>query len=255
MPGTTGRLRTDPAARLAALERDRPEWRTWLALLREIEPELDRDSQTPAEADPGWLQGLIHRLAAAAGGSIEGFRPDRDEALRLLDAAAREDQDEIAAIAAAAGLDPGPLGSVAHLAALPVLHARWRLQQDAAPAGWPHGHCPVCGAWPALVERRGLDRSHWLRCARCGGAWEVQPLWCIYCGEKDHRKLGSLVPEGAGETLKVDVCETCRGYLKSVATLQPIPPFELLLQDLETVELDLVAMERGYERPVRVTSN
>jgi FdhE protein len=79
----------------------------------------------------------------------------------------------------------------------------------------------------------------------------VQPLWCIYCGEKDHRKLGSLVPEGAGETLKVDTCETCRGYLKSVATLQPIPPFELLLQDLETVELDLVAMERGYERPLR----
>jgi len=45
--------------------------------------------------------------------------------------------------------------------------------------------------------------------------------------------------------LKVETCASCRGYLKSVATLQQIPPFALLLQDLETVELDLVALDRG----------
>jgi formate dehydrogenase maturation protein FdhE len=57
------------------------------------------------------------------------------------------------------------------------------------------------------------------------------------------------MPEGSGERLKIDTCDSCRGYLKSVATLQAIPSFELLLQDLETVELDLVARERGYGRP------
>jgi hypothetical protein len=31
--------------------------------------------------------------------------------------------------------------------------------------------------------------------------------------------------------------------------LQAIPAFELLLRDLETVELDLIAMDRGYGRP------
>jgi FdhE protein len=82
----------------------------------------------------------------------------------------------------------------------------------------------------------------------------VQPLWCTYCGERDHRKLGSLVPEGEGDMLKVETCESCRGYLKSLATLQAMPPFELLLRDLETVELDLVAVERGYGRPKPVTS-
>jgi FdhE protein len=49
--------------------------------------------------------------------------------------------------------------------------------------------------------------------------------------------------------LRVDTCSTCKGYLKSIATLQGLPPFELLLQDLETVELDLVALDRGYRRP------
>src|SRR5215213_7800523 len=33
MPRTAGSLRTDPAARLAELERRRPEWQTWLSLV------------------------------------------------------------------------------------------------------------------------------------------------------------------------------------------------------------------------------
>jgi FdhE protein len=88
-----------------------------------------------------------------------------------------------------------------------------------------------------------------MRCGRCGGEWELQWLSCVYCGEREHERLGSLIPEGRGETLKVETCNSCRGYLKSVATLQGIPPFELLLQDLETVELDLIALERGFGRP------
>jgi FdhE protein len=71
----------------------------------------------------------------------------------------------------------------------------------------------------------------------------------VYCHEREHERLGSLVPQDTGETLKVETCASCRGYLKSLATLQAIPPFELLLRDLETIELDLVAVERGYGRP------
>jgi FdhE protein len=117
------------------------------------------------------------------------------------------------------------------------------------PRSWPHGYCPICASWPILAERRGLDRTRRLRCGRCGGDWPVEWLCCIYCGERDHQRLGSLVPEDREETLIVETCASCRGYLKSVATLQQIPPFALLLQDLETVELDLVALDRGYSRP------
>jgi FdhE protein len=77
-------------------------------------------------------------------------------------------------------------------------------------------------------------------------------LCCIYCSEREHERLGSLVLEDEGERLKVETCASCRGYLKSVATLQGIPAFELLLQDLETVELDLVALDRGYQRPQEI---
>jgi FdhE protein len=74
-------------------------------------------------------------------------------------------------------------------------------------------------------------------------------LHCIYCGERNHERLGSLEPDGEGEVLKVETCATCKGYLKSIATLQGFPAFELLLQDLETVEFDLVALDRGFTRP------
>jgi FdhE protein len=74
-------------------------------------------------------------------------------------------------------------------------------------------------------------------------------LCCPYCGEKDHERLGALVLDGKPETLTVETCSRCLGYLKSVTTLQAIPPFELLLRDLETVELDVAALDRGYARP------
>jgi FdhE protein len=277
MHRTTPSLRTDPAARLAEFEQQRPEWRAWLELLGEVERELSdggwraaiddaevagRSADLPLlhgrtlSVEAGRVQQLVHRLAATAASgnatgavSLRGYRPSSDDAMRLLAAAVRQDVAEIAARADAAGIHRGALTSIAQLTALPLLQACGQLLAERLPSFWPHGYCPICAAWPILAERRGLDRTRRLRCGRCGGEWQVQWLSCIYCGEREHEHLGSLVPEERGERLNVETCSTCRGYLKSVATLQGIPPFELLLQDLETVELDLVALDRGYGRP------
>jgi FdhE protein len=281
MQRTTPGLRADPATRLAKLERQRPEWRAWLRLLREARRALDdpgwgtpfaetesaggdagASAQPPLlhgrtlEVDAARVQRLVRRLAstaiageAAGAASLRGYRPSAVEAVGLLAAAVRQDLAGIGAFAAAGGVDPAALASVADLAVLPPLQSCGRLLAHHVPRSWPHGYCPVCAGWPILAERRGLDRTRRLRCGRCGGDWPVNWLCCIYCGEKEHERLGSLVPEDGGETLIVETCASCRGYLKSVATLQQIPPFALLLQDLETVELDLVALDRGYSRP------
>jgi FdhE protein len=161
----------------------------------------------------------------------------------------RQDLAGIRALACAAEIDPGALTSIAHLVAFPLLQSCGRLLEGSMPRFWPHGFCPICAAWPILAERRGLDRTRRLRCGRCSGEWQAEWLRCIYCGEREHERLGALMPEERGERLNVETCASCSGYIKSVATLQKIPAFELLLQDLETVELDLVALDRGYGRP------
>jgi hypothetical protein len=42
---------------------------------------------------------------------------------------------------------------------------------------------------------------------------------------------------------------TCKGYLKVLTTLQKTPGDRLVCDDLETVDLDIAALERGYLRP------
>src|SRR2546426_12750618 len=49
----------------------------------------------------------------------------------------------------------------------------------------------------------------------------------------------------------LETCASCHGHLKSLATLQAVAPPDLFVSDLETVELDLAAWERGFRRPAR----
>jgi FdhE protein len=279
MPRTAAGLRTKPTARLAELERQRPEWRTWLKLLGEVEAAVHRHESKPGavvrresgvirpndfpllhgctlKVDLQLLQRLFGRLTETAsagelesGSSLQHYRPEGEEALRLFGACLEQNREETARLAANRGLDEAALASLFHLAVLPTLRAAGQDLSNQIPGYWPHGYCPVCGAWPVLAERRGLDRSRQLRCARCASEWEMEWLTCAYCGERNHQQLGSLVCGDGDETLKVETCASCRGYLKSIATLQTIPASELLLRDLETVELDLIARERGYGRP------
>jgi FdhE protein len=116
-------------------------------------------------------------------------------------------------------------------------------------ASWTEGYCPVCGAWPAFAEVRGIERSRYLRCSRCGGEWQAHCLLCPFCGMTDHKELVSLVPENSGSNAMIDACNGCRGYIKTFTTLQGSPPVKVLLDDLDSVEVDVAAAEQGYRRP------
>lgn len=273
MHGTTGGLRTNATARLADLERRTPEWQAWLGLLGQALRVLDNPARNaplaeivseeasgPPSASEPLLHGcvlvvdarrldrLVHDFVASAG-SLGGYMPAGDAAVQMVAAVLRHDRAAIDGLAAAAGVDPGTLETIARLAAITLLQPCARLLRDQVPPTWPQGYCPICGSWPLLAELRSLDRTRRLRCGRCGGDWRINVLRCAYCGEANHERLGRLVLDGQPETLTVETCLECLGYLKSVTTLQAIPPFELLLQDLETVELDLAALDRGFARP------
>ncbi len=272
-------LPDDARRRLDALARENPEWRSWLALLEETlrevhepswqlavpEPRAERLAAAPLLAgavvalDPslagGWVRHLLETAAESGAGGAAALaaaaRAGRLDPRAVLEAAVCQDGARLASLAAAVGAEPGALDAVAHLAAMPLLQACGRHLAGQIPPAWLHGYCPVCGAWPTLAELRGLERGRRLRCARCGGDWGIEWLRCPYCGVMDHEQLGSLVSESHGETRKVDVCTACRGYIKAVTTLRPWPSYGVALEDLGTVDLDVVARERGYTRPER----
>jgi hypothetical protein len=52
--------------------------------------------------------------------------------------------------------------------------------------------------------------------------------------------------EGREEKERAAVCDRCRGYVKTVFTLSALTPMELLVADVITLPLDLIAGERGY---------
>jgi FdhE protein len=88
-----------------------------------------------------------------------------------------------------------------------------------------------------------------LRCGLCAAEWATDRLRCPFCGSRDHEDLGYLHVEGDDQKRAV-TCERCRGYIKVLASLAPIPPLDLVVHDLATIQLDLVAIERGYTAPI-----
>jgi FdhE protein len=213
------------------------------------------------------LLDLCAALAAGgAGAAADRIRTAIDEgqldAGSLLAASLARDQTAIRTGAVHRGLAPDLLWLVAELAASPYVHA---LQQalftashpetspplglsalSAALAAWNHGHCPACGSWPALLEATGGRRA--LRCSFCAAAWELRADVCAYCGAAG-TSFGTLTPPSGRTDRRVETCAACRGYLKAVE-VAGLSPFPLLaIADLETLDLDMMAMERGFGRP------
>jgi FdhE protein len=210
----------------------------------------------PVPALTGPLLRLCAELAAGGAGdaadriraAIEGGSM---EAGSLLAASLARNQDAIRQGAVHRGLAPDLVWLVAELAVSPFAHALQRtLLSNAADnaelAAWDHGYCPSCGSWPALAEVVGGHRV--LRCSFCAAAWELRRYACIYCGESGEPFV-TAAPNEERKDRRVEVCSSCTGYLKTI-DIAELSPFPLLaIADLETMDLDVAAMERGYARP------
>ena len=261
-------------ALLSTLDAEHAEWRPLFSLVEAALREMERpvwSESVPArehsaaigepllsgaiiQIAPDAVRRWVHRAMtiASAGASaislVDALAAERLDPLALFEAAVAEDPDRLDDLARAAGDDRGVLRVVGPIVAMPMLHACRQAWTHLVPAAWAEGYCPICGDWPALAEARGLDGQRRLRCGRCGGDWRTERLRCPFCGERGHKNLGSLVSEGS-EQQTVDVCERCRHYVKALTALVPIRPEDVFLQDLATLVLDVIALERGYGRP------
>jgi FdhE protein len=194
-------------------------------------------------ADGGAGAAADHIREAIASGGID--------AASLFTASLARDQQAIRMGATHRGISPDLLWLVGELAVSPFA---WILQNallSAPPVTeamdrWGHGYCPACGSWPAVAEVVGGHRT--LRCSLCSGAWELNSYACIYCGNDDESFV-TAAPDVERKDRRVEACRRCGSYLKTI-DLSELSPFPLLaLSDLETMDLDVAAMEHNYTRP------
>ncbi|MBV9172881.1 MAG: formate dehydrogenase accessory protein FdhE [Chloroflexi bacterium] len=192
------------------------------------------------------IQALV---AAATGGLLD---PQR-----LFAEAFVQHEEHLVELALQADVDAELLTTLAHWAVAPVLSAYSNQIMTIVDnlndgtlrgAAWQRGYCPVCGAWPLLGELRGVELAEFLRCSGCAVAWRWQRLACPYCGNDDYRTLQTLQVEGE-RRFRINVCERCGGYLKVGNAFDPLPAALLSLDDIVSMHLDVVAIERGYQRP------
>jgi FdhE protein len=190
---------------------------------------------------------LVRRLSEVAG--VRGSN-DVDPSAAIRAAISRDDH-ALAEMAERCDASIDAFAIVAQVAAMPLLMGAALTLEPPAAGAWQRGYCPVCGAWPSLAEVRGIERERRLRCGCCSADWPLPLLHCAFCDELDHGKLGSLQPEGDEQLRRVETCETCHGYLKAMTTYTALSIRTLVLLDLTTIPLDLVAQDRGYARPAR----
>ena len=108
--------------------------------------------------------------------------------------------------------------------------------------------CPFCSSWPVagVLRGEGDGAKRWLLCALCSTEWAFRRVLCWNCGEENKDKLPIYTAQELG-SVRVDACDTCRVYLKSVDLTKDghaVP----IVDEIAAVALDIWAEEQGYSK-------
>ena len=198
-----------------------------------------------ALAQGGGGEATLQILTAAESGQLD--------VRSVLLLALQRQQGALRVAATRAGLGHDLLWLVADLGISPFAHALLGSLFGAAPEplaaalnAWGRGYCPLCGSWPTLIERLGDARR--LRCSLCASAWDLPDGSCVYCGEHGG-SFGVITPDPSRSGRTIDTCRTCKGYTKAVDTVASAPFPLVAITDLDSMDLDLFAMQASFTRP------
>jgi FdhE protein len=113
--------------------------------------------------------------------------------------------------------------------------------------GWLKGECPLCGSAPQMALLRDEGGKRYLQCSFCGCQWRWERIACPSCNNKDLNSLHYFYAEEE-EAYRVDLCDQCKGYIKTVDSRKLDYEPLIDLEDIVTIHLDILAMEKGYRR-------
>jgi FdhE protein len=111
---------------------------------------------------------------------------------------------------------------------------------------WSEGYCPICGKEPKIGEiREEEDGKRYLFCNQCGFKWYFNRIKCPFCGNDEQQSLAYFEVEG-DERYRVDVCNKCWRYVKTVELPKSSEEPNLDVEDIATLHLDMIAYDEGY---------
>ncbi len=110
---------------------------------------------------------------------------------------------------------------------------------------WCEGYCPVCGKEPNIGEIREEEGKRFLFCSQCGTEWNFRRIKCPFCGNEEQKTLSYFTVE-EDERYRVDVCDRCKRYIKTIDFRSMKEEPNLDIEDITTIHLDMLANEEGY---------
>lgn len=106
------------------------------------------------------------------------------------------------------------------------------------------GSCSCCGEPIRLAVLEGKGKKM-IVCPRCEAKWQQKRLHCSFCGNEDHDKISYYNVENDSSS-KLEVCDTCNGYIKIIDTRKLFKKQSAFLLDVNSIHLDFVAQENGF---------
>jgi FdhE protein len=116
---------------------------------------------------------------------------------------------------------------------------------------WWKGYCPICGSEPFMAEIKnegGAEGARFLVCSSCGYEWRFKRLQCPFCEHEEPKGYKYFYTEKEGKAYRVDVCEKCKRYIKTVDVQELGEDIIPLIEDAGTLHLDILAQKEGFTR-------
>lgn len=166
-----------------------------------------------------------------------------------LDAYLNDDQDFFSAWSERTADAPSVLRFLVQAASSPGIEAAAKVLAANVPDKvWKWGHCPVCGSLPFMADLKDKEGFRFLSCSFCRTRYRVKRIACPYCGEEDFDKL-SFFTAKEEPGFRVDVCRSCKLYIKTTDFRQLDRKSSPLLDDLDSLVMDIMAADKGFVRP------
>ncbi|WP_287126416.1 formate dehydrogenase accessory protein FdhE [Desulfobacter sp.] len=114
---------------------------------------------------------------------------------------------------------------------------------------WPHGHCPMCGSFPAVAGLIGEGgERRWLQCSVCAHEWRFRRHTCPRCENNDQNLFEYFSDQDspAKDAQGVSVCKLCNTYLLTIDLGHAIDPVNMDVAAMGMIGLEIQAREKGY---------